>query len=59
MVNFSAGEMVDGVIGCSTSTNAAKIFGMYPRKGAIRVGSDADIVVWESAERFLVTVPSD
>ena len=55
------GGVVEGRISLNrwielTSTAAAKLFGMYPKKGTIQVGSDADIVVFDPGASWTKSV---
>ncbi len=48
--NFSINRFVELV-----STAPARIFGMYPKKGVLAVGSDADLVLWDPNQNYTIS----
>ena len=59
-VNYTEGVVKRGMslehFAAATSTNAAKLLGMYPQKGAIAVGSDADIAIIDPSVKKALTM---
>lgn len=55
LTDVAAGKLTYERVADATATRPAKLFGLYPRKGAIRAGADADIVLVDPEQRRTIT----
>jgi dihydroorotase len=51
LTDVAAGKLTLERVADATATRPAKLFGLYPRKGALRVGADADIVLVDTTKK--------
>ncbi len=55
LTDVAAGKLTYERVADATATRPAKLFGLYPRKGAIRAGADADIVLVDPSKRHTIS----
>lgn len=57
-LGVATGRITENQMAAMLSERTARLFGMYPQKGALAVGSDADLVVWDPSVRGVITAGS-
>jgi dihydroorotase len=55
MTDVAAKKLMLERVADATATRPAKLFGLYPKKGTLKVGSDADVVLVDPAKKHTIT----